>query len=157
MLLAFAAKELSKHNVLVKNLHAVDTLGAITLLCSDKTGTLTMNRMVSYKCSPQALYQSFHYAYVPMTRYDKCLYAWQVFKTWATICRHFSTIGASRANIETVEGTVQATAENAPHAANTALTSRRIASHHTASHCITLHRIALHRIALHRIALHRIA
>jgi sodium/potassium-transporting ATPase subunit alpha len=46
MLLAFAAQELSKHNVLVKNLHAVDTLGAITLLCSDKTGTLTMNRMV---------------------------------------------------------------------------------------------------------------
>lgn len=46
MLLAFAARELAKYNVLVKNLHAVDTLGAITLLCSDKTGTLTMNRMV---------------------------------------------------------------------------------------------------------------
>jgi magnesium-transporting ATPase (P-type) len=29
MLLAFAAKELAKHNVLVKNLHAVDTLGAM--------------------------------------------------------------------------------------------------------------------------------
>ncbi|KAG5186318.1 hypothetical protein JKP88DRAFT_256400 [Tribonema minus] len=45
MLLAYASKQLSKHNVLVKNLHAMDTLGAITLLCSDKTGTLTMNVM----------------------------------------------------------------------------------------------------------------
>lgn len=45
MLLAYASKQLAKHNVLVKNLHAMDTLGAITLLCSDKTGTLTMNVM----------------------------------------------------------------------------------------------------------------
>ncbi|KAG5184236.1 hypothetical protein JKP88DRAFT_208389 [Tribonema minus] len=45
MLLAYASKQLAKHNVLVKNLHAMDTLGAITLLCSDKTGTLTMNIM----------------------------------------------------------------------------------------------------------------
>eukprot|EP00611_Tribonema_gayanum_P023544 TRINITY_DN4971_c0_g2_i1.p1 TRINITY_DN4971_c0_g2~~TRINITY_DN4971_c0_g2_i1.p1 ORF type:complete len:226 (+),score=70.28 TRINITY_DN4971_c0_g2_i1:338-1015(+) len=45
MVLAYASRQLSKHNVLVKNLHAMDTLGAITLLCSDKTGTLTMNVM----------------------------------------------------------------------------------------------------------------
>mmetsp|Transcript_7445 Transcript_7445/g.11126 ORF Transcript_7445/g.11126 Transcript_7445/m.11126 type:complete len:1130 (+) Transcript_7445:49-3438(+) len=45
MLLAYASQQLAKHNVLVKNLHAMDTLGAITLLCSDKTGTLTMNLM----------------------------------------------------------------------------------------------------------------
>lgn len=31
--------------VLVKDLHAVDTLGTITLLASDKTGTMTQNRM----------------------------------------------------------------------------------------------------------------
>lgn len=46
MLLSYASRELSKHNVLVKNLHGMDTLGAITLLASDKTGTLTMNVMV---------------------------------------------------------------------------------------------------------------
>eukprot|EP00835_Amoeboradix_gromovi_P006208 NODE_689_length_5162_cov_0.365001.p1 type:complete len:1110 gc:universal NODE_689_length_5162_cov_0.365001:1547-4876(+) len=45
MLLTFAAKRLSKRNVLVKDLRAVDTLGAITLLASDKTGTMTQNRM----------------------------------------------------------------------------------------------------------------
>jgi hypothetical protein len=47
MLLAYASKKLSHYNVLVKNLHGMDTLGAITLLASDKTGTLTMNVMVS--------------------------------------------------------------------------------------------------------------
>ena len=46
MLLAYASKKLSHYNVLVKNLHGMDTLGAITLLASDKTGTLTMNVMV---------------------------------------------------------------------------------------------------------------
>ncbi|CAM9277312.1 unnamed protein product [Ascophyllum nodosum] len=45
MLLTFAAMRLKDCNVLVKDLTAVDTLGTITLLASDKTGTLTVNRM----------------------------------------------------------------------------------------------------------------
>lgn len=44
-LLTVAAKRMAKQNVLVKNLQGVETLGAITLLATDKTGTLTMNRM----------------------------------------------------------------------------------------------------------------
>lgn len=44
-LLTVAAKRMAKKNVLVKNLQGVETLGAITLLATDKTGTLTMNRM----------------------------------------------------------------------------------------------------------------
>lgn len=44
-LLTIAAKRMAKKNVLVKNLQGVETLGAITLLATDKTGTLTMNRM----------------------------------------------------------------------------------------------------------------
>ena len=44
-LLTVAAKRMSKQNVLVKTLQGVETLGAITLLATDKTGTLTMNRM----------------------------------------------------------------------------------------------------------------
>lgn len=45
MLLSLAAKRLSEKNVLVKDLHGVETLGSITLLATDKTGTLTQNKM----------------------------------------------------------------------------------------------------------------
>ena len=45
MLLRHAAVTLSKNNVLVKDLHSVETLGSITMLATDKTGTLTQNKM----------------------------------------------------------------------------------------------------------------
>lgn len=45
LLLTIAAKRLAKKQVLVKDLQGVETLGAITLLATDKTGTLTQNKM----------------------------------------------------------------------------------------------------------------
>ncbi|KAI9503504.1 hypothetical protein BX070DRAFT_239236 [Coemansia spiralis] len=45
MLLTIAAKRMASENVLVKDLQGVETLGAITLLATDKTGTLTRNQM----------------------------------------------------------------------------------------------------------------
>lgn len=43
--LAFATKRLVKRNVLVRRLPASETLGRVTLICTDKTGTLTQSEM----------------------------------------------------------------------------------------------------------------
>ncbi|MDO8206491.1 MAG: cation-translocating P-type ATPase [Gallionella sp.] len=47
--MSLGAWRISRHNVLTRRLDAIETLGATTVLCTDKTGTLTENHMVIRK------------------------------------------------------------------------------------------------------------
>lgn len=47
--LAYSMRRMLKTNNLVRKMHACETMGATTVICTDKTGTLTQNRMQVYK------------------------------------------------------------------------------------------------------------
>lgn len=49
IVLTMGIKKMSERNAIVKQIHAVETLGAVNIICSDKTGTLTQNKMTVVK------------------------------------------------------------------------------------------------------------
>ncbi len=65
ILLALGARRMARHNALVRRLPAVETLGAVTYICADKTGTLTRNEMRA-----EALFADGRYAAPDMIAQD---------------------------------------------------------------------------------------
>jgi P-type Ca2+ transporter type 2C len=55
--LALGAWRISKRNVLTRRVAAIETLGSATVLCTDKTGTLTMNRMTVSRIGSEGVFR----------------------------------------------------------------------------------------------------